>query len=71
MGRWKYRVTYGTLPETYQVDFADMHDLGKLLRSQTALDYCYRANAELMWCGASMNKRFNNPYLVEGILKGV
>lgn len=70
-GRRKSRAYYGTLPDAYQIDFRDFDDLGKLLGDGTALDCCYRANAELMRRGASMYRRFNNPYLVEGILEGL
>ena len=42
-----------------------------LLKDETALDCCYRANAELMGRGASMYRRFNSPYLVKDILAGI
>jgi hypothetical protein len=45
--------------------------LERLLKDETALDCCYRANAELMRRGASMYRRFNNPYLVKDILAGI
>jgi len=70
-GRWKHRASYGTLPDAYRIDFRDLDDLDKLLGDATALDCCYRANAELMRRGASMYRRFNNPYLVEDILRGI
>lgn len=70
-GRWHYRTHYGTLPNSYGIRFKDLRSLERLLKDETALDCCYRANAELMRRGASMYRRFNNPYLVKDILAGI
>ena len=51
--RWRHRASYGTLPGAYRIDFRDLADLGRLLEDGTALDCCYRANAELMRRGPS------------------
>ena len=66
-----HRTYYGTLPGGYRIGFASLHSLSKLLDDEIALDCCYRANAELMRRGASMYRRFNNPYLTEAILEGL
>ena len=68
--RWWYkgRPQYGTLPNCTALYFDSMGEADKLLRDDRTLDCCYRANAELMRRGASMYRRFNNPYLVKAIL---
>ena len=67
-GRWPIHAQYATLPNAYHIDFDNLDSLERLFRSEIALDCCYRANAELMRRGASMYRRYNNPYLVEDIL---
>ena len=48
-----------------------MQEAEKLLRKERTLDCCYRANAELMRRGASMYRRYNNPYLTQAILEKI
>lgn len=51
--------------------FENLTEADRLLRDKRALDSCYRANAELMRRGASMYRRYTNPYLVKDILRGL
>lgn len=62
---------YGTLPNAVAMFFDSIEEGVRLLHEQYSLDGCYRANAELMRRGASMYRRFNNPYLVEDILRSM
>lgn len=65
------RNEYGTLPKAHSLWFDSLEEAGRLLARRTALDACYRANAELMRRGASMYRRYNNPYLTQAILEGI
>lgn len=67
----RLNLEYGTLPKCVTLAFDSMREANTLLRNNRTLDCCYRANAELMRRGASMYGRYNNPYLVEDILRGI
>ena len=67
----KRRAEYGTLQNCVMLRFDGMREADRLLHDKRALDCCYRANAELMRRGASMYRRFNNPYLVREILSRI
>ncbi len=67
--RKRYRQDYGTLPNAIGLYFDTLEEADRLLHRQDALEACYRANAELLRRGASMYRRFNNPYLVEDLLR--
>lgn len=69
---WKRRRNhYGTLSNCYSMHFKSISQLKKTLENKIILECCYRANAELMRKGATMYKRFNNPYLVMDILNAI
>ncbi len=67
----KKRNEYGSLPKCMTLYFENLTEADRLLRDKRALDSCYRANAELMRRGASMYRRYTNPYLVKDILRGL
>ena len=67
----KKRNEYGSLSKCMTLYFENLAEADRLLRDERALDSCYRANAELMRRGASMYRRYTNPYLVEDILQGL
>ena len=69
---WKRnRSDYGTLPNAFTFWFDSLEEAERLLRSDAALDSCYRANVELMRRDASMYRRYSNQYPVEAILEGI
>ena len=59
---------YDNLRNCLHLNRYDLDSLQEVLMSERMLDCCYRVNSELMRKGASMMKRYNNPYLVEAIL---
>lgn len=59
---------YENLRNCVRLKFENLDAMDFLLASDRMLDCCYRVNSELMRKGASMMRRYNNPYLVEAIL---
>lgn len=61
--------SYTNLRNCIAYTFDDLDAMNYALSSDRMLDCCYRVNSELMRKGASMMKRYNNPYLIEAILE--
>ena len=59
---------YENLRTCIRFMFNNLNEMAFVLSISKMLDCCYRVNSELMRKGASMMRRYNNPYLVEAIL---